>query len=52
MHYLWSRDLYFSTTYHKLVYEITYKTLDYTHPIIDTAAYKGEVSPSKKEMES
>ena len=46
------RDIYLSTTYHTLVYDITYKNLFHTHPGIGTAAYKGEDIPSKKHVES
>ena len=52
MHYLRSRDLYFSTTCHPYFYDITHKTLVHIHPVIDTEAYKGEDIPSKKDMES
>ena len=38
MHYMLSRDIYFSTTYHPSVYEITYKTLGHAHTVIDTEA--------------
>ena len=33
------------------VYEITYKTLDHTHPVISTAAYMGEYITYKKGVE-
>ena len=52
MHFLQSRDIYLSRTYPPSVYEITYKTLGHTHPGIDTASYKGEDIPYKKDMES
>ena len=51
MHYLFSRDIYFSTTYNLSVYDITYKTLDHTHPVIVTESEKGKYIPTKKDME-
>ena len=50
MHYLWSRDIYFSTTHHMYVYGIMYKTLGHTHPVIYIASDMGEYVPPKKEM--
>ena len=47
MHYLYSRDIYFSTTYNLSVYDITYDTLYHTHPEIVTAAEKGEYIQTK-----
>ena len=46
-----SRDIYFSTTYHLSVYDVTYETLSNTHPEISTSAYMGEYSPPKKGTE-
>ena len=51
MHYLFSCDIYFSTTWHIPVYEGTYKTLGHKHPVIYTAADMGEYSSPKKYME-
>ena len=52
MHSLHSHNLYFSTTYHPSVYDITYKTLGHIYPGIDTESWEGEYIPYKKEMES
>ena len=42
MHYLCSHNIYFSTTYYLSVYDITYKTLDDTHPGIFAVEDKAE----------
>ena len=48
MHYPCSQYIYFSTTYHISVYDITYKTLDHTHPVISNVADMGEYIPPNK----
>ena len=51
MHYLRNHDIYFSTTYHMPVYDITYKNLGHTHYEIDTTAEKDEYNPPKKSIQ-
>ena len=38
MHYPCSRYIYFSTTYNMSVYDVTYKTIVHTQPVISTAS--------------
>ena len=45
------RNIHFSTIYHLLFHDITYKTLDHTHPVIVTESEKGKYIPTKKVME-
>ena len=45
------RNIHFSTIYHLLFHDITYKTLDHTHPAIVTAEERVEYIPTKKYME-
>ena len=51
MHYMCSCNIYFSTTYHMSVYDVTLKTLGHTHPIISTAEEMGEYSPPDNGMD-
>ena len=51
MHYLFSRYIHFSTTYHLSVYDITYETLGHTHPVIFTVTDNAEYIPTKTDME-
>ena len=48
MHYLLSRNTYFSTMYHMSVYDVTYKTLGHTNLIIYTAVDVVEYIPYKQ----
>ena len=50
MHYPCSCDIYYSTTYHFSVYEVTYETLGHTHPEMFFSE-NGEYIPAKKDME-
>ena len=50
MHYPCSDDIYFSTTQHMSVYDVTYKTLGHTQPVISNASKMGEYSMPKKRM--
>ena len=49
---MYSHNIYFFTSYHTSVYEITYKTISHTNPEFFTAAEMGEYTSSKKGMES
>ena len=51
MHYPCSSNIYFYTTYHMSVYDVTHETLSHTHPVIYTPSDKGEYSTPKKGME-
>ena len=51
MNYMCSRDIYFSTTYHLSVYDMTYKALGRTCTGIFILSDKDEYNPPNKDME-